>query len=130
MPLVISNAGEKLFNDAVTAVCGKVWLYKSNTTPSATSVKADFTLADYGGAAAQSITWNDSDTNGSGKAEAVADTLTFEASSGSNTIYGYIVTKTGDDSVLVYAEKFATARTIDSDTDLTLTPKLTYASEN
>ncbi len=124
--LIVPSSAENVLADLIVAAATKIKLFKNNVTPSASTVVGDLTEADYAGYTYESLTWG-SATQVSAKGTAVADDVAFEASSGSQTIYGYWVTKT--DNTLLWVERFATAKTIDSSNPITISAKFTLSSE-
>src|SRR4051812_509713 len=130
MPLVTVNGGElelldRLLKDALSVDESWILRYnKNNVTPSATSVFADFTEADFTNYVAYTLTrtnWNASATV-SGKAQSSYGSSPLTATCGStgNTIYGYYVSNPG--GTLLWAEKFASARVLTNGEVLNLQP--------
>ena len=135
MALVVTNAGELLLQtwaikSTSTPENLTLKLYSNNYTPVATSSSGDFTESSFSGYSAKTLTrssWNDP-TTVSTKAEITYADQTFTAS-GAGTVYGfYIVGATS--GTVIWAEKFASARTLASGDTLTVSPKITAASEN
>lgn len=136
MPLVLANVGENqimtwaLKGTSVTENL-TLKLYSNNYTPVAGSTAASFTECAVSGYSAKTLSrasWGDPSTNGSSKAEMSYAAQTFSFT-GSGTIYGYyIVSASGN--VLMWAELFSPARSVNSGDSLTITPKITGNSEN
>src|SRR5438132_1007425 len=116
MALLIPNASERYLLDKLrTAFTWTIKLYSSNTTPSATSVLSDFTLA--ANMTTATVSWSAAATDGSGVAYLVPATLPIALTySGSvdQDINGYVLV---DGSQLVAAEKWSTAITVHSSGD-------------
>lgn len=136
MALVVCNAGElKLLDwaikDTSTPENLTLKLYKVDYTPVAASVAGDFTEADFTSYSAKTLTrstWAASSTNGSGKAASTYTAQSWTCGSTGNTIYGYFVVG-ATSGTLIWAEKFATARTLVNGDELNITPAITLASE-
>lgn len=136
MALVVSNAGELLLlsnclNSTTTPENLTLKLYKTDVTPTATSVAADFTVCDFTGYSDLTLTrgsWTSPSTV-SGNAETSYTATTFTNSGASQTVYGYYVVG-ATSGTLYWAEKFATSRTLNTSEALTLSPKFTLASQN
>lgn len=137
MALVVCNAGElKLLDwaikDTSTPENLTLKLYKNDYTPVAASVAGDFTEADFTSYAAKTLTrssWVAASTNGSGKAASSYAAQSWVCGSTGNTVYGYFVVG-ATSGTLIWAEKFATARTLANGDTLNVTPSLTLSSEN
>lgn len=134
MALVSTNAGElKLLDDMLGVENFTLKLYKSNTTPTATSVIGDFTEADFTNYVSKTLTaatWNDS-TTVSGKATATygSSPLTWTCGATGNTIYGYTV-QAATGGTLLWGELFASPRVLTDGEILNLTPTITLNSES
>jgi hypothetical protein len=138
MPLVIANVGEcelldKMLKDALsTDENYTLKLFKSNTTPSASSVAGDFSEADFTGYSAKTLTragWNAA-TTVSGKAKSVyGTTQSWTCGATGNTIYGYYIVG-ATSGTLFWAERFSAAKTLNDTDVLNITPNFTFNSEN
>ena len=85
-----------------------VHLFKNSIVPTASSVVADFTEADFTSYAAVSITWDAPYINGNNQTVITGDTAVFSAGASptAQVIYGVFITNTGGTEV-IYAERFA-----------------------
>ena len=136
MSLVVCNAGELLLlewalKSSSTPENLTLKLYTNDYTPVATSTAGNFTEATFTGYAAKTLTrgsWVAPSTNGSGEAEATYAAQDWEAES-AQTVYGYYVVG-ATSGTLVWAQRFATARSVADGDTLTITPKFTLHSEN
>lgn len=136
MALVVPNVGEvQLMTWALkgTSVTENLTLklYTNNYAPVAGSNAGNFSECAIAGYSAKTLTrgtWGNPTTGGNGKAEMVypAQTFTFTAS---GTIYGYYVVSASG-NVLLWAELFTPARSVNSGDSLAVTPKLVGSSEN
>lgn len=135
MTLVCPDAGErKLLADLLGT--GNNWtleLYKADVTPAESDTLATYTVCDFTGYAAKTLTravaagnWGTPATNtgvtSSQYNSGTPQTFTCTGATG-NTAYGYLV-KDGVAGVLLWAEKFATARNLAENDTLSLTPTL------
>lgn len=134
MALVSTNAGElRMLDELLDAENLTLKLFKSNTTPTATSVIGDFTECDFTNYTSKTLTaatWNAA-TTVSGKATATYDStpLSWTCGTTGNTIYGYTV-QSASGSTLLWAELFSSPRTLANGEILNLTPTITLNSEN
>jgi len=134
MALVVTDVGEKELLDWALKDTGeglKLNLFKNDYTPVSTSINTDFTVADFTGYAEKTIArgdWGAAATNGSDKGESIADDQTWSPTSAQD-VYGYYVSPASDNTVILWAEKFAAAVSLTSGDTFTVTPKLTLASE-
>jgi hypothetical protein len=137
MALVVPDSGElelldKMLKDALSTDEAFVMkLYKSDTTPAASSVAGDFTEADFTSYAAATLaraSWAAAATV-SNKAESSFAAQSWTCGTTGNTIYGYYVVGATSGTCL-WAERFATSRVLASGDVLNITPKFTLASEN
>lgn len=106
-------------------------LYKTDVTPSGTSVAGDFTVADFTDYANKTLTragWSAAATV-SNKAESEYAQQSWTCGATGNTIYGYYVIGTTS-GTLLWAEKFSSARVLAENDVLNLTPKFSLNSEN
>lgn len=135
MAIVVPNCGELLLlewalKSTSTPEALTLKLYKSDTTPSATSVAGDFSVADFTGYEDKSIaraSWSAPSTDGNGKAATAYAEQSWSVGS-TQTVYGaYVVGATS--GTLVFAERFASARSVQSGDTLKVTPNFTLASE-
>lgn len=136
MSLITSNVGELLLltwavKSTTTPENMVLKLYKNNYTPVAGSVAADFTEADFSGYSAATLSrgnWG-TPTTVSGKATSVyGSAQTFTAGS-SQTVYGYYVVG-ATSGTLIFAERFTTAKPLESSDSVVITPSLTLDSAN
>lgn len=135
MALVVSNVGEiQLMTWALkgTSVTENIILrlYTNNYTPVAASTSANFTecaIAGYSAKTLSRASWSTPTTNVYGKAEMSYAVQTFSFTA-SGTIYGYYVVTASN--VLLWAEMFSSARSVNSGDSLAVTPKLVGSSEN
>ncbi len=127
MPLIVPASAENILCDLVVSAATKIKLFKSNTTPSGSTVVGDLTECDFAGYSAANLTWA-SASQVSSKGSATASDVTFTASSGSQTVYGYYACKT--DGTLLWVERFGSSKVIDSSNPITISPKFTLSSEN
>ncbi|QDU75105.1 hypothetical protein Pan97_21270 [Bremerella volcania] len=135
MALLVPNGGELLLltwavTDA-TPPSLQLRLYANDYTPVDASTAGSFTEASFTGYVSKTLArdgWGSVTTNGDGKAEVeFATPQTFNSTS-SETIYGYYVTE-NDSNTVVWAERFASARSLTNGDSLSITPKLTLANE-
>jgi len=109
----------------------EVRLFKSDTTPTRTSLLTDFTEADYAGYARQTLlrsAWGIPALAGS-EAKSIYGTqpLQFGATSGTQKIYGYLVVRKSD-AVLLWADRFKTSFTVSATAKLLFKPAITQRS--
>lgn len=138
MPIVVPNAGElelldKMLKDALTTDENVILkLNKNDYTVTQSSVSTDFTATTFTGYAAQTLTranWAAATTNGSNKAEATySNTLSWTCGATGDTVFGYWIEGATSGTTL-WAERFATSRTLADGDVLNLTPKFTLSSE-
>jgi len=136
--LIVTNDGElelldKALKDALSVDENlTLKLFKTDVTPTATSVEGDFTEADFTNYTSKTLTragWNAAATVG-GKAEAEYGTVqTWTCGASGNTIYGYLIIG-ATSNVLLWAEKLATERVLSDGSTYNLTVKFTLNSEN
>lgn len=114
MAAVKPNVGRIFELDTLIGTIGpnlELRLFKSNTTPTTSSVYADFTEADFSGYAQQPPVFGTPatiDGNGNAKSDAPALTYTHNGGATANNVYGYyVVDTTGPE--LLWAERFASA---------------------
>lgn len=107
---IIPNEGEEDMLDVLLAGNLVLRLFKNNFTPSDSSVLADFTEADFPGYAAITLTGGSWTTTPGAPSIATYAAQTFTATaSGSQTIYGYYITRTATGRVWM-AERFPAAQ--------------------
>lgn len=139
MALVVPDEGELRLLDVMLKVALDtnedqiLKLFKNDYTPDADSSSDSFTEADFTGYAARTMvrsSWNSAVTT-SNKAEASYGTTPQSWTCGAtgNTIYGYWVEGSTSNKVL-WAERFATSRTLSENDVLNITPKFTLSSES
>lgn len=109
-------------------------LYQSNTTPNSATSRSSFTEANFTGYAARTLTranWSGAVVNGSNAAVLSYGTSPQSWTCGTtgNTIYGYWVEGATSTKVL-WAERFATTRTLATGDVLNLQPQFTLQSAN
>lgn len=136
--LVVPDAGElellkKMLKSALTVdESYTLKLFKNNVTPTQATVAGDFTEADFTGYAAKTLTragWNDPTTvSNKGRADYSVEQI-WTCTGGSNTIYGYYIIGTTS-GVCLWAQLFASPRTVDNGVVVSVTPSLTLNSEN
>jgi hypothetical protein len=107
-------------------------LYVNNYPPVDGSVASSFTEMSTQGYSAKTLamsTWGTATTvSNVGSITYPQQTWTFDGTGGSTTIYGYYVVDAQGTPVLLWAELFATARTVSSSGDvLNVTPVLTLS---
>lgn len=131
MPLVLADNGlstilsELRTNWNATAI--RIHLFKSNTTPTTSSVLGDFTEADFAGYAAQDlVTWAAPSVAAHvARMTAANRTFTRSTTGAAQNIYGYYVTDNSD-TVLLWAERDGAAPIIltNAGDSYTITPAL------
>jgi hypothetical protein len=136
MALVTTNAGEvELLNKMLQHTSDTenyiLKLYNNNYTPDMNSTTESFTIAAFSGYSDVTLTrsgWTNS-TTVNNKAQSSYAQQSWTCGSGSDTVYGYFVV--GESSnVCLWAERFATPRTLSNTDILNLTPLFTLNSEN
>ena len=140
MALVTTNLGElelldKMLKDALDTDENYILkLFHTDVTPSENSTSASFVEATFTNYAAVTLTrsnWNAAVLNGSNAAESsygsAAQSWTCGATG--DTIYGYWM-EGATSGTCLWAEKFATARTLTDSDVLNLLPKFTLQSAN
>lgn len=133
MALVVCNDGEQIllewiFKSSGTNVVLK--LFTNDYTPVASSAAGDFTEATFTGYSGETLaraSFNDATTDGNGKAQITYADLTWTLDANPATVYGYYVTDAGGN--LLFAERFAQARSLGVGDSLVLSPKFTLSSE-
>lgn len=138
MALVVPDLGElelldKLLKDALSTNEDFILkLYKTDHTPVAASLAAEFTEATFTNYSVRTLaraTWNAASTISNKASSSYGSTpLSWTCGATGNTIYGYYVIG-ATSNVCLWAEKFSTARVLAEDDILNLTPKFTLASE-
>lgn len=109
MTLKLADNGCKQRLEAARSVWNttalKLHLYKTNVTPTTSSVLGDFTECDFAGYAAQSVvTWGAASLAAHVAAiVAAANTFTRSTTGSGQTVYGYYVTDNGI-TILLWAE--------------------------
>lgn len=108
-------------------------LYKNDVTPGDADTNATYTEATFTAYYSRSLTranWNISATNGT-KAESSygSSPESWTCGASGNTIYGYWVEGQASSKVL-WAERFASQRTLSENDVLNITPKFTLTSES
>jgi hypothetical protein len=130
---VVTNVGELTLLDWMLRSTGEntvLRLFKSNTTPSATSVRTDFTESDFTNYTTRTLTranWNAAATQGDGSAQ-LAYNADQEYTPGSDqALHGYMFCKA--DGTLLWAEKYATVRNLVTSDAFTIQPRFSLVSE-
>src|SRR5581483_4498496 len=113
--LISTEAKRTLLDHMMTHVGAvTVKLFKNDYTPVAGSVASNFTVADYAGYTNQSVSFGGATSDGTGKAQALSDSIGFPlASSGSQTVYGWFMVDSSG--------KLLDARRLDSPVTVTTT---------
>lgn len=133
MAVIVPNEGEqKMLNLIIGPDNLFCVLFKSNTTPSATTGVGDLTFCNFSGYGAQNIAWGTVTTDGGGKASVTGTQVDFEHDGGSspeasNDVYGWaIVHDIAGYDALVAVERFADAPVTMSALDdiISVTPTL------
>lgn len=113
-------------------------LFKSNTTPTATTVWGDLTECDFSGYAAVAVSWLTVTTNGAGRAEAQGNGCLFQRDGTDpgtdNTAYGWCLTSLnsaeGNAIQILAIEKFGTSESFATYyKQLVITPMINLFSE-
>lgn len=134
MALVIPDVGEvelldKMLKDALSSDEDyTLKLYKTDVTPAESDTASSYTVADFTNYVNKTLTragWAGASTAGGTTSSSYAQQSWTCGASG-NTIYGYYVIG-ATSTVLLWAEKFATARVLASGDTLNLTPKMELA---
>lgn len=138
MGLVTPNTGElELLNKMLKAELAAdedyiLKLFTNNFTIDANTVTGDFVEANFTGYVQKVLyrgNWSDPDTNGSGKAFVEYAEQSWNVGVSGNTVYGYYVLG-ANSNICLWAEKFASPRTLSDGDELLLTPVFTLNSEN
>lgn len=137
MALLVPDVGEvALLTDLLDN--GENWtlkLYKTDVTPAESDTAASYTVADFTDYANKTLTRNVGAGNwGTPATNAGTTSSTYNSGTpqswtnggSSQTIYGYYVVG-ATSTTLLFAEKFATARTLASSDSLELTPRIELA---
>lgn len=137
MAIIFANVGElelldKMLKDALTVDENiTLKLYKTNVTPTQSSVAGDFTESDFTSYVSKALTRAgfNAATTVSNKASSTYGTAQTWTAGSSQVVYGsYAVGATS--GVLLWAELFSSAVSLVSGDTLTYTPVLTLNSEN
>lgn len=108
-------------------------LYKNDYTPADNSTAGDFTEADFTDYVAKTLErsgWDAVAQDANNKASIeYGTTQTWTCGATGNTVYGYYVVG-ATSGTLVWAERFATSRTLADGDQLSLVPRMTLKSEN
>lgn len=138
MALIITNNGEnelldKMLKDALSSDEDyTLKLFKTDVTPSATSVEGDFTEADFTNYTSKTLTrsgWGAASTVGGKASSTYGSTQSWTCGASGNTIYGYLVVG-ATSNVLLWAEKFSSSVSMSSGSVLDLTVVFTFNSES
>lgn len=136
MAMVVPNEGElellrKMLKDALSVDENYLLkLYRNNYTPDKDTTSTSFTVATFTGYATKTLTrsgWG-TPTTVSDKASSTYSSAQTYTCSSSDTIYGYYVEGATSGKTL-FAEKFASARSLTSGDILSVTPVFTLNSE-
>jgi hypothetical protein len=131
--VVVTNAGELTLLDWMIRSTGEntvLRLFKSNTTPSATSVRTDFTESDFTDYTTRTLTranWNAAATQGDGSAQIAYNADQDYTPGLDQSLWGYMFCKT--DGSLILAEKYATVRNLVTSDPFTIQPRVSLVSE-
>lgn len=137
MALVVTDLGElellrKMLKDTSDSEQYYLKLYKNNYVPVNSSVLGDFTEANFTNYVQKTIArtdWSEPTTNASGSGESSVSVQSWTCGASGNTVYGYYVV--GETSnIVLWAEKFDSARTLVNSSILNITPVFTTSSEN
>jgi hypothetical protein len=137
MPLVVPNVGEielldkMLKNALVTDENYTLKLFNNNVTPDQSFTASSFTEATFTGYVAKTLTrsgWGAAATV-SNKAQSSYAQQSWTCGIVGDTIYGYYVVG-ATSTVLLWAERFTTPRTLGNTDILNVTPVFTLNSEN
>lgn len=137
MSLTTSDLGEcelldKMLKDSLTTDEGyTLRLYSNNYTPLSSSVAADFTTASFTNYADKSLTragFNAASVVSNKASSSYGTTQSWTCGATGQTIYGYVILGATSGTVL-WAEKFATARTLADGDILNLDIVVTLNSE-
>ena len=137
MALVLANVGEvelldKMLKDALTTDEDySLKLFNNDVTPDQSSIASTFTEAAFTGYSAKTLTrsgWSAA-TTVSNKAQSSYSQQSWTCGATGDTIYGYYVIG-ATSTVLLWAEKFSSARILANSDVLNLTPVFTLNSEN
>jgi hypothetical protein len=134
MSILIPTCGQLLLlqwqlKDTTTPENLTLKLYKNDYTPIAASVAGSFTIADFTGYVSKTLnraSWAAPSTVSAHASTSYAE-QTWSPTSG-QTIYGYYVVG-ATSTTLIYAERFATAKVLQSGDTLRLTPTFTLTTE-
>ena len=136
--LVTPNLGElelieKMIKDALDVDEGyELKLFKSDTTPDKDTVAADFTEADFTDYTSKTLTragWDAATTIADKASISYGTQQSWTCGATGNTVYGYWI-EGATSGVCLWAERFATSRTLAEGDQLNLTPVLTLNSES
>jgi len=138
MALITPNSGElelldKMIKDALdTDEDYTLKLFKSDTTPDKDTVSNDFTEADFTDYAAKTLTranWGAASTVNDKAESTYGSQQSWTCGASGNTVYGYWI-EGATSGTCLWAERFATSRTLVENDQLNITPKITLNSEN
>lgn len=138
MSLVVVDLGEvellrwTLFPDGTRPANLEVMLFKSDSEVYRNSVIGDFEESDFAGYSRFVMAWEGWTPpgliGGAALSYWAAEPVTFEASAGSQTIYGYLVV-TPDESIAIWGERFAEPHVIDTTNPIAFAPYMRGRSE-
>jgi len=130
---VVTNVGELTLLDWAIRGTGEATvlrLFKSATTPTATTVRTDFTESDFTSYTTRTLAranWNAAATQGDGSAQ-VAYNADQDYTPGSDQVlWGYLFCTTA--GTLLWAEKYATVRNLVTSDAFTIQPRFSLVSE-
>ena len=132
MSLVLTQAGElKLLERMLSAYTEDIslHLFSNNTAPTNTSTAAQFTESAFTGYTAATLgTWATATTvNGVGSKSCSAGSTFQNTSTTAATVWGYYLTG-ATSSVVYWAEQFASARTLNQNDQITITPQFSFGN--
>jgi hypothetical protein len=130
---VVTNVGELTLLDWAIRGTGEntvLRLFKSNTAPSATTVRTDFTESDFTNYTTRTLTranWNAAATQGDGSAQVAYNADQNYTPGSDQSLWGYMFCKT--DGTLLWAERYATVRNLVTTDAFTIQPRFSFVSE-
>lgn len=130
---VVTNVGEQTLLDWAIRSTGEntvLRLFKSNTTPTATTVRTDFTESDFTDYTTRTLTranWNAAATQGDGSAQVAYNADQNYTPGSDQSLWGYMFCKT--DGTLLWAEKYSTVRNLVTGDQFTIQPRFSFISE-
>lgn len=133
MAVIVPNEGENLLLNILkdpgsqTGNSMYVGLFKSDTTPSASTTWASITECNFSGYTVGAASWGSVATDGGGKASMTATEVVFNHDGGgtSNDVYGWFLGYgTGNPTALIAIERFASPPAVmdDNSDSISVTP--------